>query len=107
MAGTFNADEHAIGQKVKEFEDTHNTLNTMLTQLQTEADTLTEPSNWQGAAASAFKQFMDAFAGQAKTMNNQLMDTADKLKSMGSQTQQHDDDHAQQVSKVASSLHGL
>ncbi len=107
MANTFNADHHAIDQKVKEFEDTHSSLNTMLTQLRTEADTLTEPSNWQGAAASAFKQFMDTFADQAKMMNNQLMDTAEKLKSVGTQTQQHDEDHAQQVSKVASSLHGL
>ncbi|WP_216892688.1 WXG100 family type VII secretion target [Nocardia alni] len=104
MANTFNADKAAIDKKVGEFEQTHGELNTMLTQLRSEADTLTEPSNWQGAAANAFKQFMDTFADQAKVMNNQLMDTAEKLRSVGSQTTQHDEDHAQQVSKVASSL---
>jgi hypothetical protein len=32
------------------------------------------------------------------------MDTADKLNTMGSQLQQHDEDHASQVSKQTSSL---
>jgi WXG100 family type VII secretion target len=98
------AEQEAIAQKVKEFQATHDELEHLLTQLRSDADTLTEPAIWQGAAANAFKSFMDSYADGAKKLNNQLMETADKLNTMGSQLQQHDEDHASQVAKQTSSL---
>jgi WXG100 family type VII secretion target len=107
MADKFLADHAVINAKVQEFEKTHHDLDGMLTRIQSEADFLTGPAVWQGAAANAFQQFMDSYAQQAKKMNNELMDTAEKLRSVGNQVQQHDEEHAQQVSKAASSLQGL
>jgi len=104
MANNLKAEQAVIEAKVKEFQSTHDSLEGLLTQLRSDADALTEPSTWQGAAANAFKNFMDSYADGAKKLNNQLMDTADKLNTMGSQLQQHDEDHAAQMSKATSSL---
>jgi WXG100 family type VII secretion target len=99
-----NADQAAIDRKVQEFKDAHDIIDASLKALQTEADTLTSDAVWRGAAKDAFRSLMDSYSQHAQKMNNDLMDTADKLRTMSHRFDNHDQQNASKVQQIMGSL---
>ncbi|MFG1794343.1 WXG100 family type VII secretion target [Nocardia sp. NPDC049149] len=102
MAGQLQADGDAIAKFTENCRQRHLDLQNAITALNAKSDSTT--STWSGAARGAFDTFMDNYFAQARKLNDQLDQTADKLATAGKKFVEQDEQFAQQVTSQASSL---
>lgn len=104
MVDNLQADTSGILDQAKKFRDQHDNLLTAIRQLKSDEDNMTNGSNWQGAARDAFNAFMERYYYQADKMNDQLMQTAEKLMKVSGTLTDSDSDFSRQVQAQVSSL---
>jgi len=91
-------------QAGKNMNDTNQELQANLSQLANEVESIA--SAWQGQAATAFAQLMDAFQNDAKNLNDSLNKIAEAIAGSAQAYQQQEEESARSVSSITSTLGG-
>ncbi|WP_167472212.1 WXG100 family type VII secretion target [Nocardia arthritidis] len=102
MAGSLKASPDALNTFSKTIQQKHSDLLTEIGRVRTAEQTTT--ATWDGEAKRAFEAFMEQYFTQAQKMNDKLQETAEKIVKAGTQYQDRDDQNAQAVKNVVSSL---
>ncbi|MEU2256466.1 WXG100 family type VII secretion target [Nocardia xishanensis] len=104
MANEVIADTAGLVQQAQKFREQHDGIMAAIRQLKSDEDNMTNGANWKGQARDAFNAFMERYYFQADKMNDQLMETADKLIKMSGSFEDQDADFSAKVQAQVSSL---
>lgn len=91
-------------QAGKSMNETNQELQANLSQLANEVESIA--SAWQGQAATAFAQLMEAFQNDAKNLNDSLNKISEAIAGSAQAYQRQEEESAQSVSAITSALGG-
>lgn len=101
MSG-FGTDAELMDKAANQVEEVRGNVEQAVSKLQGNLEPML--AQWQGGAAQVFRQLMDSFKQNADTINRNLGQISENIKSSGSQYMQQEEEQSQEMSKIQNML---